>query len=123
MKKQGKPAWAMSKEQKEELDENEDDDLMDFMDNLDIDSYLNDLEFKNMVQTLKKRVSELKEEPDWRDKWKLRLKEKTQKRKEEYLEEKANRSQMDDDMITHTGTTGGLFGNDNMSIASSRTQE
>ena len=40
---------------------------MDFMDNLDIDEYLNDLEFKNMVSTLKKRVSELKAEPDWRD--------------------------------------------------------
>jgi hypothetical protein len=33
------------------------------------------------MQSLKERVSNLKEEPDWREKWKLRLKEKTEKRR------------------------------------------
>jgi hypothetical protein len=120
MNKKKLPAWARTEEENEELEQNEEDQLLSFMDNLDYDSYIDDLEFKNMLQTLKKRVSELKEEPDWRDKWKKRLKEKSEKRKEEYLKEKEERQQ-DDDMITMTGNQGSLFGDGPKSVSSTRT--
>jgi len=102
------------------MEEIEDENLLNFMDNLDYDSYIDDLEFKNMLQTLKKRVSELKEEPDWRDKWKNRLKEKSEKRKQEYLKEKEQKK-VDDDMITMTGNQGSLFGDGPRSISSTHT--
>jgi len=127
LKKKSKPAWALSKDQKEEVDDFEDDKLLDFMDNLDVEQYISDLEIKNMISTLQKRVSELKEEPDWRDKWNSRLKEKTEKRRQEYIEERQNRDPANastlgeadnDDVISQTGN---LFNRDNMTVASERT--
>lgn len=63
------------------MNKQEEDELLDFMDNLDFDSYKDDLEFQAMVKTLNKRVSELKQEEDWREKWHQRLKEKTERRR------------------------------------------
>ena len=127
MKKKGVPAWAMTKEQNEELEGNEEDNLLEFMENLNYDEYINDIEFKSMVQTLKKRVSELKGEANWREKWKKRLKEKTEKRKKEYLEQKEkNRPQQpggggDDDLITMVGG-GSLLSEGGRTVSSQRTQ-
>ena len=122
MVKKKMPAWAMTKQQEEVVQEVEDDELLDFMDNLDFDSYKDDLEFRNMVSTLQARVSELKKEDGWKEKWEGRLKERSEQRKQEYLAEKAER-QVDDDMVTNYGETSNLFDADNKSISSSRTQE
>jgi RNA processing factor Prp31 len=76
---------------------------------------------------LKSRVDSLKEEPDWRDKWKKRLKEKTEKRKQDYLEEK-QRLRQDDDNCSVVASHGGdskasfLFGGDALTVSSSKTQ-
>ena len=122
MAKKKMPAWAMTKQQEEVVQEVEDDELLDFMDNLDFDSYKDDLEFRNMVSTLQARVSELKKEEGWKDKWEGRLKEKSEQRKQEYLAEKAEK-QLDDDMVTNYGDNSNIFDADNKSISSSRTQE
>jgi len=52
MVKKKMPAWAMTKQQEEEVREGEDEELLEFMENLDFDSYKGDLEFRNMVNTL-----------------------------------------------------------------------
>ena len=122
MVKKKMPAWAMTKQQEEEVREGEDEELLEFMENLDFDSYKGDLEFRNMVNTLQARVSELKQEEGWKGKWESRLKEKSEQRRKEYLAEKAEK-QVDDDMITQNGDSNRLFDADNKTISSSRTQE
>jgi predicted PP-loop superfamily ATPase len=97
------------------------------MGNLDFDQYVEDVEIKNLMQSLKSRVDNLKQEPDWREKWKLRLKEKTEKRKQEYLKEKEQRKQ-DEDNMSVIASTGGdskasfLFGGEALTVSSSKTQ-
>lgn len=127
LKKKVKPAWAMPTEQVEKIEDAQDEELISFMDNLDFDSYVEDVEIKNLMQSLKARVQNLKEEPDWRDKWKERLKEKTEKRKQEYLDEKA-KLRPDDDNVSMNGSAGGdsknsfLFGGEALTVSSSKTQ-
>lgn len=127
MKKKNLPAWAKTAEMHQEEEVEEDEELLNFMDSLDVEKYLEDVEFKTMLDTLKKRVSDLKGEPDWREKWQTRLKEKREKRKQEYLEEKEkNRIQRndaadDDDNISVVGNRS-VFSDAGRSIASSRTQ-
>ncbi len=125
IKKKAKPAWALPTQEVVQIEDQQDDDLINFMDNLDFDAYVEDVEIKNLMQSLKARVQDLKEEPDWRDKWKARLKEKTEKRKQEYLEEKAKNN---DDNISMNGSMGGdskasfLFGGEALTVSSSKTQ-
>lgn len=127
LKKKSKPAWARTTDQQDELEDVEDEALLNFMDNLNFDQYVEDVEIKNLLQSLKDRVQNLKEEPDWKEKWKLRLKEKTEKRKQQYLEEKEKRKQ-DDDNMSVIASTGGdsqasfLFGGEALTVSSSRTQ-
>lgn len=127
LKKKSKPAWARTTDQQEELENEEDDELINFMGNLDFDKYVEDVEIKNLMQSLKDRVDNLKQEPDWREKWKKRLKEKTERRKQEYLKEKEQRKQ-DEDNMSVIASTGGdskasfLFGGEALTVSSSKTQ-
>merc|ERR550514_2321410 len=52
-KKQGdkKPLWAMTVEEKDATEEAEADDLIDFVEHLDFDSYIGDLEFRQRLTT------------------------------------------------------------------------
>lgn len=128
LKKKNLPAWAKTAEMQQEEEIEEDDELLNFMDSLDVEKYLEDVEFKSMIDTLKKRVSDLKGEPDWREKWQSRLKEKTEKRRQEYLEERErnkiqrNEGSCDDndDNISVVGSRS-VFSDAGRSIASSKT--
>jgi len=48
----------MTSEQQEEVDDMECDELLDFMDNLNPEKFIDDLEFKNLTETLKKKVDD-----------------------------------------------------------------
>lgn len=129
LKKKKLPAWAKTAEKYEEEELEDDDKLIEFMDSLDVEQYLEDVEFKTMLATLKKKVTDLKGEPDWREKWKKRLKEKTEKRKKEYIEQKEknkvdrvkNNLEDDDDNLSVMGSRS-VFSDAGKSIASSKTQ-
>lgn len=126
LKKKKMPAWAKTSEEVQKEEVEDDEKLLDFMDSLDVEQYLEDLEFKTMLNTLKKRVSDLKGEPDWREKWKSRLKEKTEKRKKEYLEQKeknkiVNPARDDDDDNLSVMGARSVFSDAGRSIASSKT--
>ncbi len=103
MTKKSKPAWAMTSEEKQEVDDAELDGLLDFMDNFDAEKYAQDVEVREMLATLKDRVGDIKKEANWKEEWEKRLKEKRRKREEEYIKEKADKSPLDDDMIVMDG--------------------
>jgi len=66
-----KPKWAYTEEQLKAEEEEDVDDLLNFTSNLDYDRYINDLEVRNMVNALKDRIDELKnqeQEDDWKKK-------------------------------------------------------
>lgn len=102
MKKKSKPAWALSANDQKELEDQEADELLEFMDKFDAEKYAQDTQVKEMLQTLKNRVSELKSEDNWKENWEGRLKEKKKRREEEYLREKASK-EIDDDMVPQNG--------------------
>ena len=54
-----KPAWALTEEQKEQLEDEEADDLMDFANNLDVDKYLDDLEVRAALESVRQRIQEI----------------------------------------------------------------
>jgi len=124
-KKKAKPAFAMTEAQAEKIDDMECDDLLDFFDNTNYDEYANDLEVRNMMSSIKKRVDELRQEPGWQKKWNERL--------EKIKEKKANAQKDldDDDMRVNydnddvkSYNTGNMFGRDGgNSVASDRTKE
>lgn len=61
-KKKTNPAWAKSEQQNQEEESEECDELLDFVDNLDYDKYIDDLEVQNMLNSLKERIEDLKGE-------------------------------------------------------------
>ncbi len=61
LKNKSKPQWAYTSDQREELEDKEADDLIAFMDDLDIEKYREDVEVRNIVSSLKKRIDELHE--------------------------------------------------------------
>lgn len=122
-KKKAKPAFAMTEAQAEKIEDMECDDLLDFFDNTNYNEYVEDLEVKNMMASIKKRVDELKQEPAWQKKWNERLvkiKEKKQAAKREVDDDM--RVNMDNDDVK-TYNTGNMFGGGGNSVASDRTKE
>jgi len=65
-----KPKWALTEQQVKNEEDEDLDDLLAFTNNLDYDRYINDLEVKNMVIAMKKRIDDLreKEEDNWKNK-------------------------------------------------------
>lgn len=63
-KKSSKPLWAMSAEEKDDFEEEEADDLINFAQNLDYDKFIGNLEFKQGVAALKDRAGKLQKEQD-----------------------------------------------------------
>ena len=59
-----KPAWALTEEQKEQLEDEEADDLMDFANNLDVDKYLDDLEVRAALESVRQRIQEIDNEDE-----------------------------------------------------------
>jgi len=65
-----KPKWALTEKQVDDEEELDVDNLLEFTNNLDYEKYIDDLEVKDMVTALKKRIDELhnKDEDDWKNK-------------------------------------------------------
>ena len=123
--KASRPAWALTKEQQEKQEDEEIDKLLDFMDSFDADKYAEDIEVRQMLQTLQKRVSEIQNSADWKQQWEQRVKDKKRLREEAYLKQKAEQAADDDnkavvgddDTISGMGVRG-----EAKSVVSERTQ-
>lgn len=55
---------------------------MNFVDNLDYDKYINDLEVNTMLKAIKNRVDELKVDDNWKEKMVQRYDVKQKEQKE-----------------------------------------
>eukprot|EP00913_Durusdinium_trenchii_P026028 g24419.t1 len=64
--KVSKPLWAMTEQEKDHFEEEEADDLINFVEHLDFDKYVGDLEFRQALGALKDRTGKLKKEQDAR---------------------------------------------------------
>ncbi|CAK9004525.1 unnamed protein product [Durusdinium trenchii] len=62
--KVSKPLWAMTEQEKDHFEEEEADDLINFVEHLDFDKYVGDLEFRQALGALKDRTGKLKKEQD-----------------------------------------------------------
>lgn len=72
-----KPAWARTEEEEEENEEMEVEDLLAFAEDLDIDQYMDDCEFREALSAAKARIQELDSE-DEEDDAKTQCTERTQ---------------------------------------------
>ena len=59
-----KPAWALTEQAREQLEDDEIEGLMNFAADLDIDKYLDDLEVRAAIETVKRRIDELESQKD-----------------------------------------------------------
>lgn len=64
--KKTKPAWATTEKQQEEAKEAEIDDLIEFAYDLDYEKYMEDYEVRQALAIIKERVSEIKQDDDWK---------------------------------------------------------
>jgi len=63
-KKKAKPLWAMTDAEREDFEEEEAADLIQFADDLDFDKYVGDLEFRQCLQAVSDRAKKLQRERD-----------------------------------------------------------
>lgn len=72
-KKSLKPAWAITPKQEEDQKEAEIDDLIEFAYDLDYEKYMEDYEVRQALAIIKDRVTEIKQDEDWKkniaDEW------------------------------------------------------
>jgi len=59
-----KPAWARTEEEEEQCEEMEVEDLLAFAEDLDIDQYMDDCEFREALAAAKARISELESDEE-----------------------------------------------------------
>lgn len=76
--------------------------LISFMEEFDAEKYAEDTETRALMANLKDRVEKLKQEPDWKERWEERIKEKRRKREEEYRKQKEEK-EADDDNRSNVG--------------------
>jgi hypothetical protein len=67
-----KPAWALTKQQSDDLEADEVDDLLQFTENLDYDKYMEDLEIDETLSSLEQRIAQLEAEKAEREALKQR---------------------------------------------------
>lgn len=125
-KKDKRPAWALSQKENENFEEEEDEELIDFMDNLNFEEYIEDLEVKNMLETLKKKITDLKGEQNWKKKWEQRVNQKKEKKRQEYLREKKEKeieqARAEIDNSDNVSVAGASIGEQAGTVLSSKTQ-
>jgi len=64
-----KPKWAMTQEENEQHEEKEVDNLLKFVEELDYDKYIEDLEVKHALEVIKNRVTKIiQEKPELKEK-------------------------------------------------------
>uniref|UniRef100_A0A7S1PVT3 Uncharacterized protein n=1 Tax=Alexandrium catenella TaxID=2925 RepID=A0A7S1PVT3_ALECA len=59
-----KPLWAMTEQEKEDFEDEEANDLINFAENLDYDKFVSDLEFRQGLEALRDRMGRLQKEQD-----------------------------------------------------------
>ena len=68
--KKDKPKWALTKEEAEVKEEQEEekevDELLQFVSDLDYDEFINDLEVRQAMEIVKERVEEIKKDKEWK---------------------------------------------------------
>ncbi|EGR27706.1 hypothetical protein IMG5_190620 [Ichthyophthirius multifiliis] len=62
-----KPKWALTQEEQDNNQDKECDELLDFVNGLDYDQFINDLEVQSMIKALKSRISKLQEKKNWKE--------------------------------------------------------
>merc|ERR1712072_252876 len=73
-----KPAWARTEAEEEENEEMEVQDLLAFAEDLDIDQYMDDCEFREALAAAKARIAELESDDECEDDAVTRCTERTQ---------------------------------------------
>ena len=58
--------WAVSKEEREQKEEQEVDDLLDFFDNTDVEKFSEDEQVKSILINLKDKINQIKATQDWK---------------------------------------------------------
>jgi len=87
----------MSEQEVKDQEDAEVDGLLNFADNLDYDKYMGDLEVNNMVSALKKRIDELRQEENWKNKIVDQWNAEDQVKKQERKALKLQKAEMDMD--------------------------
>lgn len=59
-----KPLWAMTEAEKDQFEEQEDDDLLRFAEEIDFDNYIDDLQFRQCLSAVADRAKKLQREQD-----------------------------------------------------------
>jgi len=62
--KRAKPIWAMTEQEKDEYQDTEANELIQFAEELDFDNYIGDLEFRQNLEVLKDRAGKLEKEQE-----------------------------------------------------------
>lgn len=77
---QSKPKWSLTAQQNEEAMDQEVDDLLDFVEELQIDDFLEDLEMQQKLASIKDRIEELQREQKALNACKVRIEENIDER-------------------------------------------
>lgn len=62
-----KPKWALTQEEAEKEEEKEADDLLQFVQDLNYDAFIDDLEVRQALEIVKERIEEIKQDKQWKE--------------------------------------------------------
>ena len=65
-KEKEKPKWALTEEQAEQAENEEADELLQFVHGLDYDAFIDDLEVRQALEIVKERIEEIKKDKEWK---------------------------------------------------------
>ena len=118
--KKEKPAWAMTENEIKEKKENEESDLLNFMQDLDYDKYLEDLEVRVLLSNLKDRIDHIEGSTEEKDRVQKAIHQRAQmKLKQKNVSFDPNPKEEDLDRASEVSYNGSHAG----SVSSSKTQE
>jgi hypothetical protein len=63
-----KPQWAVSQKEQEDIEEQDVDELLSFVNDLDYDKYIEDMEVRQALAIIKDRVDEIRKDDEWKRK-------------------------------------------------------
>ena len=66
VKSKEKPKWALTEEEAEIQEYKEGDELLDFVQALDYDAFIDDLEVRQALEIVKERIEEIKKDKEWK---------------------------------------------------------
>ena len=66
IKSNEKPKWALTQEEAENQENKEADELLNFVQSLDYDAFIEDLEVRQALEIVKERIEEIKKDKEWK---------------------------------------------------------